>query len=116
MKNNRAKRIAAWIGIILLLAMYGSTMVFALMDSPLAKGLLMGSVFCTVAVPVLLYGIMLVAKNLAGTGVKKEPEEAAAENGKEASGKTNPEDTSDEPSENPAADFSGETVSGNGEE
>lgn len=59
-----ARRILALTGIILLLAMYAATLVFALMDSPLAKGLLMGAIFCTIAVPVLLYGILLLARNL----------------------------------------------------
>ena len=40
----KAKRILALIGVLLLLGMYGSTMVFALMKSPAAKGLLMGSI------------------------------------------------------------------------
>ncbi len=60
----KAKRVLAMIGVILLLAMYGSTMVFALMDDPAAKGLLMGSIFCTIAVPVLLYAMTLVARRL----------------------------------------------------
>lgn len=63
-KTPRKNRILALAGIILLLAMYGSTMVFALMKSPAAKGLLMGSIFCTIAVPVLLYAILLVARNV----------------------------------------------------
>lgn len=68
----KLRRILALIGIILLLALYGSTMVFALMDSPLSKGLLMGAVFATIAVPVLLYAILLVAKNVRGKGVDPE--------------------------------------------
>ena len=67
-----ARRIVALIGIILLLALYASTLVFALMDSPNAKGLLMGAIFCTIAVPVLLYAMTIVAKNLRGRGVPKE--------------------------------------------
>lgn len=58
------KRIFALIGIILLLAMYASTMVFAFMDSPYAESLLMASIFCTIAVPVLLYAIQMVAKHI----------------------------------------------------
>ena len=65
-------RIAALVCIILLLAMYGSTMVFALMDSPMAKGLFMGSVFCTIAVPVLLYGMILAARALRGRGMRED--------------------------------------------
>ena len=78
----KLRRILALSGIILLLALYGSTMVFALMDSPLAKGLLMGAVFSTVAVPVLLYAILLVARNVRGRGVDPvwDPADAEKEN------------------------------------
>ena len=51
-------------GIVLLAAIYASTLIFALIKSPLADRLLMASVFCTVAVPVILYGMILVARNL----------------------------------------------------
>ena len=64
-----ARRIIALIGIILLAGLYASTLVFALMDNPAAKGLLMGAVFCTIAVPVLLYAMTLAAKTLRGKGV-----------------------------------------------
>ena len=70
-------RILALTGIILLLGMYGSTMVFALMKSPAARGLLMGSVFCTIAVPVLLYAILLVAKNVRGKALPRREENNA---------------------------------------
>lgn len=63
------RRIIALAGIILLAGLYASTLIFALMDSPAAKGLLMGAVFCTIAVPVLLYAMTTVAKNLRGKGV-----------------------------------------------
>lgn len=58
------QRILALAGIVLLLVLYALTMVFALMDSPTARGLLMAAVFCTIAVPVLLYAMILVARNL----------------------------------------------------
>ena len=76
-KTPRHARILALIGIILLLGMYGSTMVFALMKSPAARGLLMGSVFCTIAVPVLLYAILLVAKNVRGKALPRREENKA---------------------------------------
>ena len=60
---NKLRRILALAGIILLLALYASTLVFALMKSPAAKSMLMAAVFCTVAIPVFLYGVLLVAKN-----------------------------------------------------
>ena len=60
---NKLRRILALAGIILLLALYASTLVFALMKSPSARGMLMAAVFATIAVPVFLYGVLLVAKN-----------------------------------------------------
>ena len=102
---NKARRILALIGVILLLAMYASTMVFALMDSPYAKALLMGSIYCTIAVPVLLYVMMLVAKHLGETGEKIRRREAEAaktaaaqsanEKVKQSSSETAEEETAD---------------------
>lgn len=64
----KLKRILALIGAILLVALYVSTLVFALMSSELAQGLFMASVFCTVAIPVLIYACMLIYKVLKGKG------------------------------------------------
>ncbi|MGO5160823.1 MULTISPECIES: hypothetical protein [unclassified Bilifractor] len=63
------RRITALAGIILLLVMYALTMVFALVKSPYSKGLLMGSIFCTIAVPVLLYAMTMVARLVRGKGI-----------------------------------------------
>ncbi len=60
----KIKRILALLGAILLLAMYGSTLVFALMDHPDAGNLLMGSIYCTIIVPVFLYAVLLAARVL----------------------------------------------------
>ena len=46
--------------IILLVALYGSTVVFALSDSPNATYLFKASIFCTVIIPVILYSYVLV--------------------------------------------------------
>ena len=63
------RRITALLGIVLLLVMYALTMVFALVKSPYSKGLLMGSIFCTIAVPVLLYAMTMVARLVRGKGI-----------------------------------------------
>ena len=63
------RRIVALTGIILLIVMYALTMVFALVKSPYSKGLLMGSIFCTIAVPVLLYAMTMVAGLVRGKGL-----------------------------------------------
>nr|WP_027872265.1 hypothetical protein [[Eubacterium] cellulosolvens] len=71
-----ARRIAALAGVILLVGMYASTLVFALIGGPNAQALLMGSVYCTIAVPILLYGMSLVAKSVRGKGVREEDNES----------------------------------------
>ena len=71
---NKLKRILAFLGVILLVGMYGSALVFALMDRPVAKGLLMGSIYCTIAVPVLLYAMTLVTKHLRDKNKKLQEE------------------------------------------
>ena len=72
----KVRQILAIAGIVLLVAIYASTLVFALMKDPRAEGLLMASVFCTVAVPVLLYAMLLVAKNLEQKGEELRREDA----------------------------------------
>lgn len=62
MKN--VKRILALLGVILLVALYGSTLFFALSDHPDALGWLMASIGCTIIIPVFLYAYILVYKYL----------------------------------------------------
>lgn len=69
MKNTnreKIKRILAGAGAFLLILMYISTLIFALIGSPNATKLLWASIASTIVLPVLLYGIQLafrVAKN-----------------------------------------------------
>ncbi len=56
----KARRILAAVGAILLIAMYVMTLVFALIDSPMSRNLLMASIACTIILPVLLYAFELV--------------------------------------------------------
>lgn len=53
MKNK--KKIIAVLGIIVLIGLYLSTLIFAFMDSTLSFQLLQISIFCTIAIPILLY-------------------------------------------------------------
>ena len=53
------KRFLALLGVILLVLLYFSTLIFALMDSELATGLFKVSVAGTIIIPILLYGILL---------------------------------------------------------
>ena len=54
----KAKRILALIGVIFLVAMYLSTLIFSLIASDLLKG----SVAATILVPVVLYGFVLFSR------------------------------------------------------
>ncbi len=65
----KAKRILAIIGLILIGVMYGMTLIFAIMGSPESKNWLMGAIFCTIAVPVVIYAVQLAVK------LKKKPED-----------------------------------------
>lgn len=58
----KAKRIMAMIGVITLILLYGSTLLFAFMDSEQSTNLLMASVAATILIPVLLYGFTLFTK------------------------------------------------------
>ena len=56
----KIKRIFAIIAVVLLVALYGSTIVFALSDSPDAVYMFKASIFCTVIIPIILYSYILV--------------------------------------------------------
>ena len=58
----KIKRILALAGALLLVALYACTLIFALMESPAASGLLAASVAATIQIPVLLYGYILIAR------------------------------------------------------
>lgn len=58
------KKILAICGVVLLLVLYGSTLVFALLKKPWAYSCLQASVFATIVIPVILYAVSLVSKNL----------------------------------------------------
>lgn len=60
----KAKRILSLMGAILLAALYLSTLVFALMKNELAADLLKVSIICTIIIPVLLYGYILIYRVL----------------------------------------------------
>lgn len=60
----KMQRILAMAGVLLLLALYGSTLFFALSGNPNAEGWFKASLFCTIAIPVLLYAFVLVYRYL----------------------------------------------------
>lgn len=59
MKHKRQLAIAA---VVLILLLYASTIVFALIDSPLAQSFLLASLFCTIVVPAVLYGYYVLIR------------------------------------------------------
>ena len=58
----KSKRILALTGAVILITLYVSSIIFALMDSPLAENLLLVSLFCTIVIPAVLYGYCDILK------------------------------------------------------
>jgi hypothetical protein len=56
------KQIFALIGAVLLVCLYGSTLVFALMKHEDATNLLRASIFATTVIPIFLYAFTLAYK------------------------------------------------------
>jgi len=56
--NKKVKRIAAWIAIGLLLCLYLSSLLAALFLPQFKDGLFMTSMFCTIIIPIWLYGFI----------------------------------------------------------
>lgn len=56
----KVKRISAIIGIVLILSMYLITLILAIFASDYAPGLFMASAFCTVVIPIMIYGFIAI--------------------------------------------------------
>lgn len=61
-ESMKLKRGLALIAVILIVSLYAASLIFALMDSPLAQDLLMASLFCTIVLPAVLYGYGVVLR------------------------------------------------------
>ena len=72
-KNTPVRRVLALLGAVLLAGLYIATLIFALMDSPLAGSLLRASLFATFFIPIILYTVVMVGRLLKKR--KEEPEE-----------------------------------------
>ena len=71
----KTKRILALVLVVLLVLLYLSTLVFALLDAPVFTSLLKASIAATILLPVLLYGFLLFHR-LSQTGQdENEPED-----------------------------------------
>lgn len=71
MKNIR--RIIAFIGVILLVLLYVSTLIFALFNSPLTASFFKASLVLTIVLPIVIYLITMAMKN--GTDLFEEVED-----------------------------------------
>ena len=69
------KRIAAIIGIALLVGMYAVTLVLAIMNNDLSKRFFTASIICTVVIPVLLWVYLWIYRR-----VKNDAEDARSKN------------------------------------
>lgn len=58
----KMKRIFAILGVVLLVSLYLLSLISAMFAKPYAGGLFMASLFCTIVIPILLYGFLAVYK------------------------------------------------------
>lgn len=58
----RMRQILAIIGIVLLFSLYGLSLISAILAKPYAYGLFLASLYSTIAIPILIYGFMIVYK------------------------------------------------------
>ena len=79
---NKARRILALIGVVLLLGLYGTTLILSFIDSPWANKLLTASLYLTVIIPVLLYVFSFIYKLLKDSHKSNTPSETT--DGKES--------------------------------
>ncbi|MDO5521173.1 MAG: hypothetical protein Q4G58_11840 [bacterium] len=62
----KSKKIVAIVGIVFLIGSYITTFVASLMHSSFAHGLFKASLFCSLVVPIILYGYILIYKYFSG--------------------------------------------------
>lgn len=56
------KRIVALAGVVVLVGVYLTTLITAIFAKSLSSGMFMASLYCTIAVPIIIYGFMTVYK------------------------------------------------------
>ncbi len=76
----KMKRTGAILGVVLLVALYGMTLVFALIDSPWAMDALKISIGFTILIPVLLWVYLAMFRYMEGR--KHENQDTASETDK----------------------------------
>ena len=81
------RRVFAWIAIVLLGCMYLACLVLALIGSEAAQFWLKVSIVCTMVVPLILYGFLVLTKANRRSGLREElPRDNRPEEGPEPSG------------------------------
>lgn len=83
MKKVPLRRILAIIGLIIIAGLYAVTILCALIDSPLAKSCLMASLFCTIVVPAVIYGFLMITKQTLGDRQQQMAEEDSRQTAEE---------------------------------
>jgi len=74
MKNfKRIRQIFAWIGIVVLLGLYLTSLILAFSGSPMAQALFRGSFAATVVFPILLYAMQIIYRVLRPVDPTDEP-------------------------------------------
>jgi uncharacterized membrane protein len=61
-KTVKAKRVIAIVGIVILLSLYVMTLIAAIFAKPYANKFFIASIYCSLIIPVLIYGFMVVSK------------------------------------------------------
>ena len=56
----KGKRILALTGVIILVSLYIVTLVAAFVSSPSSNALFKASIFCTITIPIMMYGYLLI--------------------------------------------------------
>lgn len=71
-KLNMVKRVLAMILVAVLVLLYLSTLIFAIIDDPKTMSFFRASVAMTILIPVMIYGYQLVYRVLKGNDTKGE--------------------------------------------
>ncbi|MBO6148860.1 MAG: hypothetical protein J6O55_05935 [Lachnospiraceae bacterium] len=68
----KAKRILALLGVIILIALYISSLVLSLLKHPLAGRLFLSALLCTIIIPIFLHIVFLLLGAMKGKGLLDE--------------------------------------------
>lgn len=75
MKKMPLRRILAIAGLIIIVGLYALTIICSLIGTPFARSCLMASLFCTIVVPAVIYGFLIITKQTLGDNQRQMAEE-----------------------------------------